>query len=611
MKYQLINPINQNYSTIEQILINRGVPYNNVYHYLNTTDNDINSFMELGREKLSAAAALLSKTISNNDKCLVIVDSDADGFTSSAILINYLHDLFPAWVETNLDYRVHDGKQHGLNDHIDWIIKVTSDSSDKRNYSLVIIPDAGSNDVNECTKLKENGINTIILDHHICDVQNPNAIVINNQLSDYPNKDFSGAGVVWQFCRYLDSLLKINNADNYTDLMALGNCADMMSMLSIETKHLINKGFHNLKNPFFVNLSEKNAFSMNNKINHMNVAFYVAPYINAICRSGTVEEKTLTFESMLKHKAFKMLPSTKRGHVAGQQEQLVQQVMRVVTNVKNRQTKAQDAGLQTIEKMIQEQHLLDHKVLLFLLEPGQVDKNIAGLIANKIMAKYQRPTCLLTKVEIPKITIYTDLSPEEKQPFLQIVTTYQGSARGCDKVGINDFKSICAETDLTMYQVGHPGAFGLGILQENIPAFIEKTDQLLKDMPNQAIYYVDYIYQGNNINPNDILTIANMQDLWGKDIDEPFICIQHLKVTSDNVTVYVKKNNTLKITTPQGISLIKFKATDEECYMLQNTSGYYELNIIGRAHQNEWMGNVTPQIFIQDYQIIDRGNFVF
>ena len=393
--------------------------------------------------------------------------------------------------------------------------------------------------------------------------------------------------------------------------MALGNCADMMSMLSIETKHLINKGFHNLKNPFFVNLSEKNAYSMNSKVNHMSVAFYIAPYINAICRSGTIEEKTLTFESMLKHKAFKMLPSTKRGHAPGEMEQLVEQVMRVVTNVKNRQTKAQDAGLQTIEKMIQEQHLLDHKVLLFLLEPGQVDKNIAGLIANKIMAKYQRPTCLLTKVEIPKITIYTDLSPGEKQPFPQIVTTYQGSARGCDKVGINDFKNICADTGLTMYQVGHPGAFGLGILQENIPAFIEKTDQLLKDMPNQAMYYVDYIYQGNNINPNDILTIANMQDLWGKDIDEPFICIQHLKVTSDMVTVYVKKNNTLKITTPQGISLIKFKATDEECYMLQNTSGYYELNIIGRAHQNEWMGNVSPQIFIQDYQIIDRGNFVF
>ena len=71
--------------------------------------------------------------------------------------------------------------------------------------------------------------------------------------------------------------------------MALGLCADMMSMTSIETKHLVNKGFHNVKNPFFFNLSEKNSYSMNGKINHTSVAFYVAPYINAICRSGTVQ----------------------------------------------------------------------------------------------------------------------------------------------------------------------------------------------------------------------------------------------------------------------------------------------------------------------------------
>ena len=49
--------------------------------------------------------------------------------------------------------------------------------------------------------------------------------------------------------------------------------------------------------------------------------------------------------------------------------------------------------------MINEQNLLQHKVLLFLLESGEVDKNIAGLIANKIMAKYQRPVCILTKIE--------------------------------------------------------------------------------------------------------------------------------------------------------------------------------------------------------------------
>lgn len=158
------------------------------------------------------------------------MDSDADGFTSSAILINYLHDLFPAWVENNLTYILHTGKQHGLNDHIDDLIEKEKWNS---KFGLVIIPDAGSNDTEECTRLKKEGVKTIVLDHHLCDVKNPDAIVINNQLSNYPNKDFSGVGIVWQFCRYLDKLLQTNYADNYLDLVALGNCADMMSMTSI------------------------------------------------------------------------------------------------------------------------------------------------------------------------------------------------------------------------------------------------------------------------------------------------------------------------------------------------------------------------------------------
>lgn len=558
---------------------------------------------------------------------LRVCKSDADGFTSSAILINYLHDLFPAWVENNLTYILHTGKQHGLNDHIDDLIEKKKWDS---KFGLVIIPDAGSNDTEECTRLKKEGVKTIVLDHHLCDVENPDAIVINNQLSNYPNKDFSGAGIVYQFCRYLDKLLQINNADEYLDLVALGLCADMMSMTSMETKHLINKGFHNVKNPFFYNLAQKNSYSMNNKINHTSVAFYIAPYINAICRSGTLQQKQLVFESMLKYKAFQVLPSTKRGHALGETETLVEQVMRVTTNVKARQTKAQDAGLELLEKKIEEENLLDHKVLLFLLEPGQIDRNIAGLSANKLMAKYQRPVCVLTKVieekEVKQEPISINfinkknglmlMSWEEQPPFnppyKYTVISYQGSARGCEKVGINDFKSICAGTGCVQYCTGHPNAFGIGIKEDNIQSFIQKTDAALADINDEAIYYVDYIFKGTNINPEALVTIAEMQDLWGKDIDEPYICLEGLRISSDMVTVYQKRDNTLKISLPNGISLIKFKATDEECYKLQNIGfGYLELNVIGRANKNEWNGMISPQLFIEQYEIVDSSKYIF
>ena len=172
----------------------------------------------------------------------------------------------------------------------------------------------------------------------------------------------------------------------------------MMSMKSIETKHLINKGLNEIRNPFIAYMHEKNKFSLGDTLTPIGVAFYIAPFVNAIVRSGTMDEKTLIFKSMLKTEAFKRVPSTKRGHKPGDEESIVEQAIRVATNVKARQTKAQENGLQILEHKIEENNLLDHKVLLFLLEPGEINSNIAGLIANKFMAKYQRPVCILTKV---------------------------------------------------------------------------------------------------------------------------------------------------------------------------------------------------------------------
>ena len=605
MKYKLINEINPDYSAIEQILTNRKIPINEINHYLNTTDDDINSPLALGEDLLKRAAALLVTTIAQDKTAFVLVDCDADGYTSSAILINYLHDLFPQWVENKLTWFVHDAKQHGLNDCIDWVLE--------HNFGLVIIPDAGSNDVDECASLAAAACPVIVLDHHICEVENPNAIIINSQ-NNYPNPELSGAGVVWQFCRFLDQCLGKSNADNYRDLASLGNCGDMMSLRSFETKQIISSGIEDgmIKNPFFFTMAEKNAFFLKGKINSTGMTFYIVPFINAITRSGTLEEKSLIFKSMLKHEAFVKVPSTKRGHNFGEMETVVEQACRVATNVKARQTKAQNSCMDLLEKMIQEQDLLSNKVLLFLMEPGQIDKNIAGLCANKIMAKYQRPVCILTKTEkVEEITKDNSEVPFDS-PYIKKYNIYQGSARGCDRTGVTEFKDICSNTEVCEYTIGHQGAFGLGILEDNIPLFIERTNEALKDTTDEAIYYVDYIYEGTKVNPEHILDIARLEDLWGKDIEEPLVAIEHLKVTPDMITVYEKKTTTIKITLPNNVTLMLFNATEEDQQKLHpSIAGYIELTIVGKCNENEWNGYTSAQIFISDYEITDSCNYYF
>lgn len=601
MNFKLITTPTKDWEAIIQILVNRGIEKENIEHYLHTSDEDINSFESLGMDNLKAAAAALIHAIQNNLKAIIIVDSDCDGFTSSALLINYLHDLFPYWVENCLDYSFHEGKQHGLADHIGALLEC--------NYSLVICPDSSSNDYIEHKELAEDATQVIVLDHHEAERISENAIVINNQLSDYPNKDLSGVGVTWQFCRYIDSIMKTSYADKYLDLVALGNLADMMSLKSYETKYLINKGFKNIKNPFIYYMAQKNAFKLGTEITPMGAAFYIAPFVNAMNRSGTLAEKKLLFDSMLNHKAFQMISSTKRGHKLGEQEKLVEQAIRTATNVKNRQTREENKGLELLEKLIEKNNLLEHKVLLFLLEPGQIDRNIAGLIANKFMAKYQRPCCILTK------TVRTDKEAT--------YVTYEGSARGYSKSGVTNFKDICEKAPGVIYAEGHQGAFGLGIKEgvysccedyeaqgENIIQFINYMDDFFKDISSEPVYNVDYIYEGIDVDPQNILDIGGLNYLWGQDVDEPYVAIEHLKITKDMVTIYAKSTNTLKIILPNKVSLMKFNVSEEECNKFQ-TDGFIELNVVGRCNINEYNGWINAQVMIEDYEIIDSAKYFF
>ena len=214
MKYKLINPPNPYYSAKQQVLINRGIAEQDLVHYMNLTDADISDPFSFDKQTVTEACELLMYSISNKKRICIIVDSDCDGFTSSAILINYLHDLDADFTDNNVFWFFHEGKQHGLEDAMEWIENIQPD--------LVIIPDAGTNDVEEIQELAEAGIQLIILDHHDLEGERPKALLINSQLPPYQNKELSGAGVVYQFCRAMDIMYNYNYANWYTDLCALG-----------------------------------------------------------------------------------------------------------------------------------------------------------------------------------------------------------------------------------------------------------------------------------------------------------------------------------------------------------------------------------------------------
>ena len=587
MRYKLLSEEIPFYTPIEQIFSNRGIPLSEINHYKNVSIRDTHS-PELF-ENIEAGVSLLVKHLKSFNKTGILVDCDTDGFTSAALLYNYLYFLFPNWASRNLIYFIHEDKQHGLSDSVDKIVE--------SGVKLIIVPDAGSGDGKYAKDLKEKGIDTLIIDHHHIEIQNCEpAIVINNQLGAYPNQTLSGVGVVYKFCQYIDKCLTINAADNFLDLVAVGCVADLMPLTDYETLYYIREGLKNIKNPFIKAMVSEQSYSISKHggLDPYAVGFYIAPFINATIRVGNNDEKLMLFQALLDSKGNSLVPSGKRGH-KGEEVPLAEEACRICANVKSRQTKLRDDNLIAIEKIIEEEELLKNKIVAVRLpkELG-IDKNILGLIANILMDKYQRPILLLNETEEE---IISDLSINSKK-------AWAGSARNYQYSEIEDFRKFLEELPQTLYAEGHANAFGVAILDENFDSFIEQTNELLKDIDFSPVYRVDAIFNKDTA-PSYILDINDLKPYYGQGFEAPYIAFEEIKVDSNNLQLMSKdKNPTLKITLDSGIEFIKFKSSEEEYNNLLNTV----IDIVGTCSANIWYGKITPQVIIEDYSI-KRNDF--
>lgn len=578
MNYKLINPIDSNKSIVEQILNNRGIQ--DIQTYLNPNDsviynpNLINN-MQQGVEMLFRHLG--------KDLIYLIVDDDDDGFTSAAIFLNYLYKIVPSIVEANIIYDFHPHKAHGI-----WLDQIPQETK------LVIALDSSSNEYDIHEQLSNKGIDVLVIDHHKADKVSPFACVINNQLCDYPTKSLSGAGMVYKFCKYIDNLLNLDYADNFLDLVSLGLTGDVMSLRDLETSYLTRKGLENIQNPFMREMVEKNSYQLGTDITSIGVAFYIVPYINAVARLGTKEEKKILFEAMLDWKALNQIPSTKRG-CKGQMEAIVTQAVRMSNNIKNRQNKIRDENIEIISNQIEEKDLLKNKILIIQSTPEEpINRSISGLIANRLVSEYQRPVIILNEYNIDN------------------EITWEGSARGYEKSQLKDLQTFEQKSNLINWAQGHANAHGLSISDENLSKFIDYCNQELKNVEFTPDYRVDFIWQYSDILAKNILDIGNLKHLWGKDVEEALIVIKGIRVTANNLHLMAKdRNPTLKIDLKDNIKAIKFKSGEEEYNNLYTEQGCVIIDILCKCEINEYCGNINPQLIIQDYEIVSHQDYFF
>lgn len=385
IKYRLKNNSIDTFSFnyLEDYLKNLGIE--KVESFLNKPkEEDEESYNNL--DKIEEAIDELHKSFINKKKIFLQVDSDADGFTSSAIFYSFFKKIFP---EAKIEYRLHDGKEHGV------IVNTIPIDAD-----VVVVPDAGSMQFDEQEEISKTGRPLIILDHH--KVENPpnfeNVILVNNQISkNFKNKSLSGAGVVYKTIQaYCDKFLNKDKIyEKYADLAAVGIISDMMDTRNLDNNYIIQKGLSNIQNPMLQSLLEKQSFSISNTLHptKIDIAFYISPIINGVIRFGTEEEKYDLFNGFISYNQTKMIETVYNGNI--RREHFYDYIARISYNVKERQNREKLKSLKFLTSEIEKNNLQNNQLLIVKVSIDDVPQTITGLVAMELLKRYKKPTLVL------------------------------------------------------------------------------------------------------------------------------------------------------------------------------------------------------------------------
>ena len=513
-----------------------------------------------------------------NAHLFVQVDSDTDGYTSSAVLINYVKRRFP---NAKVSYALHPGKEHGI-----------VPANIPEDATLVIIPDAGSNNYAEQKEVIESGKELIILDHHeVNNYEETGAILVNNQFSrNFSNKNLSGVGIVYMFIKAMDEEYFANDQihRDYLDLTAIGIIADAMNMTSLGNNYIAHHGLHNIRNEFIKELAVKQSRGIKNPehLTKTDVAFYIAPVINGVIRSGAPEDKQMVFRALTEEGSTEIFNHEWRGKVTP--ESLYAHAVRLAANAKSRQDSAKKKSFEWLCSEIRANGHDKDNLIIATLDKKQsmkVSANVTGLIAMELVKEFNKPCLVLRETEF-----------NGKQ-------VYGGSGRNGNFYGLPSLLDFLHQSNLVEYAEGHANAHGTFIEPDKIQPLRDFANSVLNpQIFDDKVFEVDYwFHTGEEINREMLFAFAACGDIWGNGLPRPVFAfdfnfnrteIQLMGATGDSVKI---KHD--------GVDFVIFKNPEVARKLQEISNGH--IQIVGSPSLNEWMGRQSIQIMIDDIDIED------
>lgn len=558
-------------NVLDTLLRNRGIE--NPGRFLNVSENDVEDFNKF--VNIHVAGGLILEAIYNKHKIGILTDSDHDGYSSAALMYNYLKRIDPT---LDIEYFIHYKKSHGLTEDIMNRVKNT-------NIKTLIIPDAASDNFAQHKELYKLGVTIIILDHHECAKYSEYACVVNNQMSpDIKDKSLTGVGVVYKMCKWLDKELKVNYADDYLDLVAMGMISDHADLHDFEARYLVLEGIKQInegrnRNKFITKIFENKKYSLGGKCSIIGMGFYMCPAVNCVIRGGDYETKVNLFKAFIGvDEKFEYQPRGKNKEPL--QLSVEDYMIKIYGKLKRLQDKNATKGVELLSKQVEDFGLDKYEIMVvngnsIPKEIGSMDYN--RVIINKLANKYDKNVLLLFQ--------------SDKSPLVM-----QGSGAGLKHRKINNLKQWCTDSGLFTYASGHANAFGCGMFSSNINTLYNTIATIPSD--EERTYRVDAIFTDKSLNKNVINLVGSYSDIWGNGLETPLFAVKDIVLNQDDIHIQGKNQDTLKFIY-KDVEFIKFRCDKDELAKIVSQKAT-KFTLIGTCNLNIYDGNNIAQFVIDD-----------
>lgn len=437
-------------------------------------------------EFIDKGCSIVKNAIENGKSILIYADVDTDGIMSATIMYRYLGRF-----SDKVSLTINGTKEHGIREPF------------STNADLIIVVDSINDKADKYIELLNQGKEIIVLDHH---VPNQEVLDIKSEIClissavNYPNKDLSGAGVCWKFCKYLDKTFGTDYADYLIDLAAVGLVGDVCSMKSMENRAICYKAFKGGVKEFALQL-----ILQDKEFNSDSISFSISPFINSAIRLGCNRAILNMFTSDF--------IEDKRWHYNR------------LSNLKDQQREIVESFVNSVDETSQK----NNSTYIFY---NDTFEGFNGLLASNLADKFNKPV-LVGKVEDNE---------------------FHGSMRCPYNI---DFRWLLNHSGLAECN-GHEKSAGVSFAMADIDKLIRFLNNSIKEEDKRVVEEADILIDDYQLTDKLVRDIEEIDFVSGEEFKPISVKIEKLK----DFVIYWLKDIHLKLG-KDGKEFIKWRAKDD------------------------------------------------